>query len=151
MISSTLLRRKIATGDILLTNKLLGRNYSISGVVVKGSKRGRRLGFPTANIKTSQRALPPDGVYPALIGIKRKIFRGVLNVGRRPTFHRKSSNPLIEAHIFNFNRTLYGQEIEVIPLRRIRRERKFKDASSLITQIKKDIVISKAILASYEF
>ncbi len=156
-ISSTAIRRLTEEGKLSEAGRLLGKPYSIYGVVVKGEKRGAGLGFPTANIKTYQEVLPPNGVYAVMADIEKRCYMGMLNIGTRPTFlktphSRKMSKlaikPEIEVHLFGVNRFLYGKEMEIFPVKKIRDERKFKDRHSLMERLRKDSVIAKAILVT---
>lgn len=154
-ISSTGIRRLTEKGKLLEASRLLGKPFSIYGVVVRGEKRGTTLGFPTANIKTSQEVLPPNGVYAVRANLEKGYYTGMLNIGTRPTFlktprsrrtRKLNIKPRIEVHLFGVNRFLYGKEIEVFPLKKIRGERRFKDKYSLMERLRKDSVIAKAIL-----
>ena len=102
-ISSTRLRVLITSGKLSAAERLLGRPFSVLADVVKGSSRGRGLGYPTANLRPESGILPPNGVYAVRVGIKGKIFNGVANLGTRPTFKEKNPAVHLEAHIFNFN------------------------------------------------
>jgi riboflavin kinase/FMN adenylyltransferase len=149
-ISSTYVRDIIAKGDLSLASRLLGRSYSIFGEVVRGNKRGTRLGFPTANIETLQEVLPPRGVYAARVSLKKQTYMGMLNIGVRPTFIRERAQikPRIEVHLLGVDKILYGNKMEIFPVKRIRDEKKFKDKYGLIEQLRKDEVIARIILRS---
>ena len=114
--------------------------------MVKGDGRGKLIGFPTANIASKHMIIPADGVYAARILARDKYYDGVLNIGMRPTFNKHETT--IEAHIFDFNEDLYGEEISLFFIKRIRDEKKFANVEELISQIKKDINIAKTVLAS---
>lgn len=148
IVSSSLIRQLIVNGDIVKASRLLGRPVSILGTVVRGNKRGRILGFPTANINPHHEAIPPDGVYAIRIRFKDKLFRGILNIGVRPTFckNSKACEPTIEVHIFNFNKKLYGEDLEVIFVKKMRNEKRFADRDSLVCQIKRDAEKARAFL-----
>ncbi|MCX5681269.1 MAG: riboflavin biosynthesis protein RibF, partial [Candidatus Omnitrophica bacterium] len=137
IVSSSRLRVLIRDGNLLLAKKYLGRSVSVFGQVVHGDGRGRRLGFPTVNINSGPEILPPLGVYIVEVILNGKLFQGVANIGHRPSFKRKS-NKIIEAHIFNFNKNIYGRNIEIRFLRKIRDERKFDRPEDLSFQIEKD-------------
>ena len=144
VISSTLIRKLIMSGKLNQAKRLLGRDASILGTVVKGATRGRVLGFPTANLDPHHEAIPPSGVYIVKVRIKKKEFPGVLNIGFRPTFNKlKGHEPVVEVHIFGFSKSLYGQDIEVIFLKKIRGERRFKDHEKLLSRIKKDVDMTR--------
>jgi riboflavin kinase/FMN adenylyltransferase len=140
--SSTALRRLISTGRILKAADLLGRPVSVYGTVVGGDKVGRRLGFPTANVDPHHEVIPPPGVYAITVGIGAKVYGGVLNIGFNPTFYgtklKKREEPRIEVNIFGYSGDLYGRDIEVFFVKRIRAEKKFKTADELVAQIRKD-------------
>lgn len=141
IISSTWIRNLILKGDLREASKLLSQPVTVLGTVVKGHKRGRIIGYPTANIDPHHEVIPPSGVYAAKIKFKNKIYNGILNIGVRPTFkkHRsKDVEPTIEVHIFNFNKFIYGKELEIAFVRKIRKEKKFKNTLQLRRQIKKD-------------
>ena len=138
MISSTAIRAAVARGDMGFAEKALGRPYSALGTVVRGQGMGHKLGFPTANIEASGIQLPPDGVYDARIRIGEKSFRGIANLGRRPTVSNDGRS-VLEAHIFDFEGDLYGMEIEVEFLRFVRSEKKFASPGELRAQIARDI------------
>lgn len=139
IISSNRIRRLIRDGNLRAAKIFLGRNVSVLGTVKPGSKRGRILGYPTANIDPHHEVLPKEGVYAVKIIYAGKEYAGVCNIGIRPTFHNGSdSNKTIEAHIFNFKRNIYGQDMEIQFIRRIREERKFSGSPRLIKQIKED-------------
>jgi riboflavin kinase/FMN adenylyltransferase len=136
--SSTIIRKKISQGKIFEVNKLLGRNWSILGKVIKGHKRGRKIGFPTCNIKILDYIIPKLGVYAVKVKTVSFQRRGIANIGYRPTFN--GQNLLLEVNIFGINKNLYNKEINVKFLRFIRPEKKFKDLEQLKEQIKADII-----------
>ena len=156
IISSTLIRKLIMSGRLSEAKKLLGRDISILGTVTKGARRGRTLGFPTANLNLHHEAIPPSGVYIVKAKLENKKYRGILNIGFRPTFTPLDSKhltglsgtggekePTTEVHIFGLRKSIYGKDIEVIFLKKIRRERKFKNKEHLLSRINKDIDIAK--------
>jgi len=139
VVSSSLIRRYIASGELDKAMRLLGRPVSILGTVVPGARFARVLGYPTANINPHHEAIPPAGVYAIKVQIRGAERGGVLNIGKRPTFYApRDKEPDIEAHIFDFNARIYGQDIEIRFIKKIRDERRFKDAGALVGQIKKD-------------
>ena len=141
-ISSSKIRELLKSGNIIEANKLLGRPYKISGLVIEGDKRGRSINFPTANIKLKNLIMPAFGVYSISVeGIENKIYNGIANIGRRPTVNDRGV--LLEANIFDFNNNIYGKEISVNLLNFIRKEKKFDGIESLKTQIKNDVRLSK--------
>jgi riboflavin kinase/FMN adenylyltransferase len=141
IISSTLIRRKIKRGKINEINKLLNREWSVSGRVIKGQKRGRRIGFPTCNIKLNDYIVPRLGVYAVRVKGPRFNKKGIANIGYRPTFN--GQNLLLETNIFGINKNLYNKEISVSFRRFIRPEKKFKNLEHLKKQIKIDIKKAK--------
>jgi len=145
VISSTLIRKLIMSGRLEKARRLLGRNVSVLGTVVRGSSRGRTIGFPTANIDPHHEAIPPSGVYIVKVRLADRKYRGILNIGFRPTFMGMGyqKEPTIEVHIFGFNESIYGKEIEVIFLKRIRHERKFSNKKHLLSRIMEDISVAK--------
>jgi riboflavin kinase/FMN adenylyltransferase len=140
-ISSTLIRKKIREGKISLVNKLLNRYWCIEGKVIKGKKRGRRIGFPTCNLSLNSYVVPKLGVYA--VRVKGKTFNknGIANVGYRPTFNGQSL--LLETNIFGFNQNLYNKVINVSFKKFIRVEKKFKNLEYLKKQIKIDTKLAK--------
>lgn len=145
LISSTRIRSLIIEGKIGQASKLLGRPVSVLGTVKRGARRGRILGYPTANIDPHHEAIPPSGVYAVRIKYKKKTYGGVLNIGRRPTFYRYS-DPTIEAHIFDFKGSIYDRDLEIEFVTRVRDERKFGTRSELIRQIRLDEAKSRKAL-----
>jgi len=139
-ISSTLIRSLLRDGKVDSMPVLLGRFYKTQGTVVNGEKRGRTIGFPTANVQMNdQYILPPTGVYAVRIQIDGLWYEGVCNVGYKPTFHReKKEKPSVEVHIFNFNEEIYGKTAHIEWHLRLRSERKFDGIEQLVSQIDKD-------------
>jgi riboflavin kinase/FMN adenylyltransferase len=141
IISSTLLRNKIRLGKIDEVNKLLNRNWSINGKVIKGKKRGRKIGFPTCNLKLSDYVIPKLGVYAVKVKSKNFYKNGIANIGYRPTFN--GQNLLLETNIFGINKNLYNKVISVNFKKFIRAEKKFRNLKHLKKQIKLDIKEAK--------
>lgn len=136
-VSSTRIREALKQGDLGLAEKLLGRPYRMSGRVAHGDKRGRQLGFPTANIHLHRHKLPLSGVYAVqLFGIDEEPVNGVANIGIRPTIG--GGKALLEVHLFEFNRELYGAHVQVHFLCKLRDEGKFSSLQHLTEQITKD-------------
>jgi len=136
-VGSSQIRSLIADGQLAKTKKLLGRPVSVLGQVVHGDSRGETLGYPTANISPNNEVIPPSGVYIVNVFYKNKCYRGLANVGRRPSFKR-INKVNIEIHIFKFRKNLYGKEILVQFLRKIRDEKTFQSKDELVRQIQKD-------------
>lgn len=143
-VSSSRIRLAVERGELETARKMLGRGFSISGIVSPGAQRGRSLGFPTANILgLEDLALPPFGVYAVrVVGLGF----GMANLGLRPTFPQ--GGPSLEVHIFNFEDDLYGQEVEVELLHHIRPEQYFADITALQAQLTRDLTQVKGILGS---
>lgn len=136
IVSSSRIRGLIADGKVGEAAGLLGRRYSIKGVVVKGANIGKEIGFPTANLKVESELVPAGGVYAAWAVVGSKRFPAVLNIGRAPTFGGKETS--VEVHLLDFDSDLYGERMEVHFIRRLRSEKKFKSAGDLAVQIRKD-------------
>ena len=142
-VSSSRIREILKTGMLAGAKKLLGRYFSVLGIVIKGVQRGRKLGIPTANIKMDISFLPPLGVYGVkVLGIDEKQYFGVANIGYNPTFHINnpdSMKPQLEVIVFDFNSNLYGKELTIEFITRIRDEIKFDSLDKLISGIQSDI------------
>jgi len=139
VISSTFLRNEIDKGNMQMACRLLGRRYSLTGIVVKGAGRGKGLGFPTANIHPdhAEKIVPGNGIYAASVTINDDtVFYGMLNIGYNPTFHGTERS--IEINIFDFDKDIYGETVTIEFFEKIRDEAKFDSADSLIKQIKMD-------------
>ncbi len=135
-ISSSLIRELLQKDKLALVEKLLGKPYSIAGRVAHGNKLGRTIGFPTANIMLNRLVVPIHGVYAVQIETQTGVFQGIANVGNRPTIN--GTKPLLEVHIFDFNRSIYGEAIEVRFIKKLRNEVKFSNFEALKQQIEKD-------------
>jgi riboflavin kinase/FMN adenylyltransferase len=143
IISSTAIRNALVEGNIEKANFFLGRKYSLNGKVVIGAQRGRLLGFPTANIQPddSKKAIPVNGVYFVACEFENEKHFGVMNIGYRPTFEHKHEL-VLEVHILNFNRDIYGRQFKVSFLKRLREEKKFESKEALIHQMELDKIIA---------
>ncbi len=137
IISSTIIRKKILSGKIKEANKLLNRHWSIEGKVVKGSKRGRKIGFPTCNIKIKDYVIPRLGVYSVFVKTNTSKKKGIANIGYRPTFN--GQNLLLEVNIFGINKNLYNKILKVDLVKFVRPEKKFRNLKQLKEQINIDI------------
>lgn len=135
-VSSTYIRNLITAGDLSAAQKLLGRRVSVFGTVIKGSSLAKKLGFPTANINPHHEVLPPMGVYAAHIFLGEKKYAGLVFIGKH-----------IEAHIFDFKRDIYGQDIEIQFIRKLRDKKIFTSRSSLISQIKRDALLARTTIS----
>ena len=137
-VSSSTIRSYIMQGKLRSAGALLGRPVSLMGTVVKGDVRGAALGFPTANLKLKGIVVPPLGVYAVEVLIAGKIYKGMANIGRKPTFHKKNNPVNLEVHVFGSKRNLYGKNITVILHKKIRTEKQFSSRQALISQLSKD-------------
>lgn len=147
-ISSTKIREYILAGEMDAARKMLGRHYQISGTVVSGRNRGARLlGFPTANIALHDEVCPKTGVYAVTVECLEKVFWGVANIGYSPTFDDNVFT--IEIHILDFHNDIYGKNIRVNVVERIRDEQKFASLNELTDQIRKDIQVARNILIAW--
>ena len=142
IISSTLIRKHLQSGNINLANKLLSKTWFIDGIVNSGKKLGRKLGYRTCNIDIKNYILPKTGIYAVKvkIGTKKQIYNGVSYLGSRPTFGGKKV--LLETNIFNFRKNLYKKKLRVFFLKFIRKDRKFKNSVELIKQMNKDVIFA---------
>lgn len=143
-VSSTKIRQLIMDGEVCLASKLLGRPYSIEGTVIPGHSRGRKLGFPTANLTTPNELPPREGVYAVTLLVEGRELKGIANIGKNPTFG--DSEASYEVHIFEFDEDLYGKFLKMKFIKRVRDEVKFKSVDELVAQIKKDVETVKTIL-----
>lgn len=138
-VSSTRIRQYLKEGRTADLPELLGRFYKTAGTVVHGDKRGRTIGFPTANVETNEEyILPPLGVYAVKIKIDENWYQGVCNVGYKPTFNKEALRVSVEVNVFNFDRDIYGKQVIVEWHKYLRKEQKFSGINELVTQIEKD-------------
>jgi|TARA_B110000967_G_scaffold39642_1_gene39371 riboflavin kinase/FMN adenylyltransferase len=136
-VSSTRIRQALTAGDLMLAQTLLGHPYKMSGRVAHGDKRGRTLGYPTANIHLHRAKVPLTGVYAVrLYGLEDEPIEGIANVGVRPTIGE--GNTLLEVHLFDFNKDIYGENVQVYFLHKVRDEKKFDGLPALVAQIERD-------------
>ena len=148
-VSSTKIRNSLLEGDVKTGNLFLGREYSIQGKVVEGRKMGKDLGFPTANleVKDADKLIPANGIYAVKVKHQEKTYEGMLSIGHNPTI--AGAKWSIEVNIFDFNQTIYGDELSVYFINRMRDEEKFKSLSDLQIQLKKDEIEAREILNNY--
>ncbi|MBE0539434.1 MAG: bifunctional riboflavin kinase/FAD synthetase [Ignavibacterium sp.] len=139
IVSSTKIRNALINGELKKANRLLGRNYSFSGTVIGGDKRGRELGYPTANIKLSsqEKLLPAIGIYAVRVFLNNEKHIGLLSIGKRPTFYNEGEI-VTEVYIYNFDREIYDEVVTLELVERLRGEEKFNSADDLISQMNKD-------------
>ena len=148
-VSSTKIRNALTIDiDLQKANHLLGRKYSLNGKVVEGNKNGRKLGFPTCNlyIEDVNKLIPANGVYAAIASVSGYQLNAVVNIGNRPTFNL--TGVVVEAHLLNFDADLYGEELKLEFIERLRDEQKFENLDALKIQIGKDIEVAEKIFAN---
>ncbi len=144
-VSSSLIRDALGLGDLVTARQMLGRDYSVCGRIAHGNKRGRTIDFPTANIQMFRKNTPLTGVFAVtMTGIDNKEISGIANVGTRPTVDG-GKRVILETHLFDFDKEIYGQYVEVHFKKKIRDEVCFSSLEELKTQIKKDIIVAKNI------
>ena len=147
-ISSSGIRDLLNSGDIAMANRLLGRPYQVSGPVVHGDGRGKHIGIPTANLAVwEEKLVPAVSVYAALAEVDGRTYPSVVNIGHRPTFYEVPADKSIEVHLLQFNRDIYGQQMRLNLVERIRPEMKFASAQELMDQIQQDIRQTKEMFA----
>jgi riboflavin kinase / FMN adenylyltransferase len=149
VISSTEIRKLISIGNVGEANKLLGHNYTMSGEVIHGAQRGRSIGFPTANIDYPKgKATPSNGIYACWAYLGQEKFMAATNIGFNPTFTPERKIPSLEAYLLDFDRDIYGQELKLEFVARIRDELKFDSVEALIQKIHEDVERTRGILQS---
>ena len=142
-MSSTRVREALQTGDLSLAKRLLGEPYRLCGKVVHGNKRGRDLGFPTANITVHRKLVPLSGIFVVRVhGLGNKIYQGVASLGTRPTFHE--TRVVLEVYLFDFKDDIYGKAVEVEFLHKLRDEIRYDSVEALIEQMHQDVKDAKA-------
>jgi riboflavin kinase/FMN adenylyltransferase len=145
VVSSTLIRQALAQGDMEKVRRLMGHYFQIGGKIIASDRRGRILGFPTANLDIKpQQALPGNGIYATITQVDDKQFPSATNIGTRPTFGEGEKN--VETHLLNYKGDLYGKEIRVEFMQKLRDEQRFPSSEELKAQIRKDIREVEAIL-----
>jgi riboflavin kinase/FMN adenylyltransferase len=146
LVSSSRVRDMLRNGFVSQAADLLGRPFELSGKVIRGENRGKSLGFPTSNLE-----IPPEmvdikpGVYACLVRSGEKVWQAVTNIGYRPTFEDQLDSPSVETHILDFSGNLYGEELTLVFIERLRDEKKFNQVSDLIDQVGKDIARARKI------
>ena len=148
-VSSTKIRNALQNGEIEKANHYLGYQFTLHGTVVEGKQLGRKLGFPTANIEASDKnkTIPGYGVYAVKVELNGAEYNGMLNIGTRPTFNNNADNRSIEVNIFDFEGDIYGKEITLKFIGKIRDEKKFETMEMLVYQLEKDKIEALLILA----
>lgn len=148
-VSSTLIRKHLSEGEVEEANRLLGRPYTVHGTVIAGEGRGNTIGYPTANVDpTDAYLIPCNGVYAIQVYLSEKKYDGVMNIGVKPTFHKDGMKQTLEAHLFDFNEDIYGEQVRIEFIEYIRPEQRFSSVQELIAQIHRDADTVRAILAS---
>ena len=148
-VSSTKVRKAIRSGDFKLVNKFLSRPFNLSGKIIKGDELGRKIGYPTANLKIFEKykLKPQNGVYLTRTRLKKQTYFGMMNIGIRPTISAKNNQ--IETHLFDFNGNLYGHEMTLEILEKIREEKKFKSIEKLKIQLDIDKKHCQKLIPQY--
>lgn len=147
--SSTLIRSLVAAGNMGAAARLLGRYHEVCGTVEPGDRRGHELGFPTANVTASEQAcMPADGIYGGFLIAEDGVERpAAISLGKRPTFYESQVGSLLEVHVLDFDGDLYGQEVRVRFVLRLRGEERFHSVDALIAQIRQDVSDARRVLA----
>ena len=148
LVSSTAIRQAVEAGDLAKAARMLGREYTILGSVVSGDNRGKKIGFPTANLSAHNEQFPPDGVYFAQAKLDGVMYPGVVNLGYRPTVETGKSERILEIHLFDFERDIYGKDLEVRFIRYLRPEKKFESVEALAHQIDLDVKQARELSAA---
>jgi riboflavin kinase / FMN adenylyltransferase len=144
-VSSTRIREAVRAGQFDLAAQLLGRTYTLCGEVIAGARLGRKLGFPTANLNAAGILVPPAGVYAADAQVNGKTHRAAVNIGHRPTMYSAEGGLCVEAHLLDFAEDIYGREIELTFLKKLREERKFPSPAALQQQIEQDVAAARRL------
>jgi len=146
VVSSTAIRQAIESGDFARAAEMLGHEYTILGKVTRGDNLGKKIGFPTANLSAHSEQFPPNGVYAAEARIDGELHRGVINLGIRPTVSSGKSERVQEIYLFDFDRDIYGRDVEVRFLKFLRPEKKFENLDALVYQIRQDVEQARRIM-----
>jgi len=143
-IKSSVIRNMVSEGKLTACTQLMGRGYLLIGIVIRGESRGRKLGFPTANLQIpSHKLLPKPGVYAGWTKVGQRNLRSMIYIGKKPTFHADENEQTVEVHLLDFDGDLYGKQLAVSICIEIREEQKFESVSLLIDQIQRDIQAAK--------
>ena len=147
LVSSTTIRRAVEAGDLRKAATMLGREYTILGTVVRGDNLGKKIGFPTANLSAHNEQFPPNGVYFAQASLDGGVYPGVINLGYRPTVSSEQER-VLEIHLLDFDRNIYGSDLEVRFIHYLRPEKKFESAEALTRQIEADVKQARELCAT---
>lgn len=147
-VSSTRIREAVRTGDLDAASQMLGREYAVAGTVIRGDQLGRKLGFPTANLDVSDLVLPPNGVYAVHARLRGREHRGALNLGFRPTLASPTPRLQCEVHLLDFAEEIYGEELELTFVAKLRDEQKFPNVEALQSQITRDLAAARALFST---
>ncbi len=151
VVSSTRVRAALRAGDVASVARYLGRPFVLPGTVVEGAGRGRSLGFPTANLRIwEERAHPGPGVYACFARLSEERYQAVANIGVRPTFEQGSETPVVEAHLLDYEGDIYGKELSLAFVSRLRDERRFPGPEALLEQIRQDVRQARQVLERAE-
>src|SRR5262245_35822079 len=148
IVSSTTIRRAVEAGDLKRAAAMLGREYTILGTVVPGDDLGKKIGFPTANLSAHSEQFPPNGVYFAEAMLDGVVYPGVVNLGYRPTVSSGKSDRVLEIHLLDFDRDIYGKHLELRFVRYLRPEKKFENVDALVRQIERDVKQARELAAA---
>jgi len=148
VVSSTAIRQAVEKGNFAKAAAMLGRDYTILGTVKAGDKLGKKLGYPTANLSAHSEQFPPNGVYLVEARIQGVFYHGVVNLGYRPTISSGKSERVLEIYLLDFDRDIYGENVEVRFVRYLRPERKFDSLEALVGQIELDVRQARELCAS---
>jgi riboflavin kinase/FMN adenylyltransferase len=148
VVSSTAIRQAVEAGSLAKAAEMLGRDYTILGAVTRGDQLGKKIGFPTANLSAHSEQFPPNGVYLAEAWFEGVLYHGVVNLGYRPTVTGGKSQRLLEIHLLDFERDIYGEDLEVRFVRYLRPERKFESVEALARQIHADVQQARELCAA---
>ncbi len=150
-VSSTKIRKALDEGNIVKANRYLGYRFTLHGTVIEGQKLGRQIQFPTANVQSSDpyKIIPGHGVYTVLVRVNGQTYKGMLNIGSRPTVNTNADHRSIEVHILDFNENIYGKPIELLFFGKIRDEKKFTSLQALREQLEKDRVTTLSYFGLY--
>jgi riboflavin kinase / FMN adenylyltransferase len=148
IVSSTAIRRAVEAGDLEKAARMLGREYTILGTVVHGDDLGKKIGFPTANLSAHSEQFPPNGVYFAEAKLDGVVYSGVVNLGYRPTVSSSKADRVLEIHLLDFKRDIYGEDLELRFVRYLRPEKKFENIDGLARQIEHDVQQARELAAA---